>query len=187
MQTDTNRTPVNLKLLTRFFSKIKIDPNVSFKGVPCWLWTAGKDKNGYGKFSPAHSQTMRAQRFVYEAFVGVIDPPTLHTDHLCRVHSCVNPVHLEAVPPRVNTMRGEGPAAKNVVKTHCPEGHEYTEENTRIDSRGRRSCKECSRIHERNHPRKRAEYQRQQRRLYPERYVGYRKTYQDNKSITHSD
>ena len=31
-------------------------------------------------------------------------------------------------------------------RTHCPQGHEYDEENTRITSRGTRSCKACKRI-----------------------------------------
>lgn len=31
-------------------------------------------------------------------------------------------------------------------KTHCPRDHEYTPENTGIDNRGKRFCRECSRI-----------------------------------------
>ena len=34
----------------------------------------------------------------------------------------------------------------NGVKTHCPQGHEYTEENTRVSKRGQRSCRTCHRI-----------------------------------------
>lgn len=30
--------------------------------------------------------------------------------------------------------------------THCPKGHEYTPENLRFDSRGARTCRECSRL-----------------------------------------
>ena len=33
----------------------------------------------------------------------------------------------------------------NMVKTHCPKGHEYTEENTEIGSHGERNCKTCHR------------------------------------------
>lgn len=30
-------------------------------------------------------------------------------------------------------------------KTHCPQGHEYTEENTRINPKGSRECRACGR------------------------------------------
>lgn len=31
-------------------------------------------------------------------------------------------------------------------KTHCPRDHEYTPENTALNNRGQRFCRECSRI-----------------------------------------
>jgi hypothetical protein len=31
------------------------------------------------------------------------------------------------------------------MRTHCPSGHEYTPENTGIDNRGGRFCRECGR------------------------------------------
>jgi hypothetical protein len=34
----------------------------------------------------------------------------------------------------------------NSVKTHCPQGHEYTSENARFDKYGR-SCRICARLH----------------------------------------
>lgn len=34
----------------------------------------------------------------------------------------------------------------NAVKTHCPKGHEYTEENTYRNPQGRRWCRACSRL-----------------------------------------
>jgi hypothetical protein len=41
----------------------------------------------------------------YEHHVGPI-PDGLVIDHLCRVHNCVNPEHLEPVTPAENTRRG---------------------------------------------------------------------------------
>ena len=32
------------------------------------------------------------------------------------------------------------------IKSHCPQGHEYTPENTGRDNRGARFCRECTRI-----------------------------------------
>lgn len=34
---------------------------------------------------------------------------------------------------------------------HCPSGHEYTPENTGIDNRGGRFCRECTRIRARRY------------------------------------
>jgi group I intron endonuclease len=36
--------------------------------------------------------------------------------------------------------------ARAALITHCPQGHEYTEENTRTNKKGKRQCKECARI-----------------------------------------
>lgn len=65
-------------------------------------------------------------------------------DHLCRNRGCVNPLHLQAVPMRENTLRGFGPSAENARKTHCKRGHEFTPENTYLHD-GRRICKQCNR------------------------------------------
>lgn len=39
--------------------------------------------------------------------------------------------------------KGTGQGAYNAAKTHCPYGHEYTEENTIIGKNGARTCKAC--------------------------------------------
>jgi hypothetical protein len=53
------------------------------------------------------------------------------------------------VTPRENILRGIGPAAKNSVKTHCPQGHEYAGENLIITNRGDRYCRTCAKISDR--------------------------------------
>ncbi|MBD3004511.1 hypothetical protein [Streptomyces sp. 5-10] len=47
----------------------------------------------------------------------------------------------------MNYLRGIGFAAENARKTHCPQGHEYTEENTLIQVNGWRQCRTCNRGH----------------------------------------
>jgi hypothetical protein len=108
----------------------------------CWVWTGGKDRLGYGHFWLDRSHVL-AHRFAYELLVGPI-AGSLEMDHLCRVRHCVNPHHLEQVTHRVNTLRGTCPSAQAARVTHCPQGHAYNEENTRI-YQGRRYCRECSR------------------------------------------
>ena len=129
---------MNIKTGERFWSKVDLSaPN------GCWLWTAGKFINGYGAFRLGN-RTVYAHRFSYEALVGPI-PPELQIDHLCRVRRCVNPAHLEPVTCRENTLRGDTSAAHNAAKTECPQGHPYDEENTYLDPKGGRRCRECAR------------------------------------------
>lgn len=105
------------------------------KTPKCWLWKGSAAP--YGTFW-AEGQTRSAHRTIYEIVRGAI-PSGLHLDHLCRVPRCVNPWHLEAVTPKVNTLRGETPAAKNLAKSECPKGHPYSH----VNSNGKRCCRVC--------------------------------------------
>lgn len=139
---NSNRLPVNTKLLTRFFEKIRIDPNVTFNGSPCWLWTRPLDRDNYGRFW-YETQSRAAHNVSYRLFVDEI-PAGLVPDHLCRVRHCVNPAHLEIVTNRINTLRGETVTARNAQKTHCLRGHEFTIANTRRNRNGGRICRQCT-------------------------------------------
>ncbi len=74
--------------------KIMPEPNSG-----CWFWL-GALSRGYGSLKNA-----RAHRVAYEMTIGPI-PEGLVIDHLCRVTSCVNPDHLEAVTQAENVRRG---------------------------------------------------------------------------------
>lgn len=50
---------------------------------------------------------------------------------------------MELVTHQVNVLRGEAPPAKNAVKTHCKNEHEFTPENT-IKQRSGRQCRACT-------------------------------------------
>ena len=122
-----------------FWSRVdKTGPN------GCWLWTSYIGSNGYGKFTTTH-WSRGAHRVAYELAIGTI-PQELQLDHLCRVRHCVNPKHLEVVTAKENTLRGNGLAAQNAKKTHCPQNHPYDSQNTGYRKNGRsRACKECHR------------------------------------------
>lgn len=94
----------------------------------CWIWTAatcggGSDRPTF-RLSRPRRQVL-AHRFSYETFVGPI-PEGLTVDHQCNNKYCVNPDHLKAMTQLENGRR----YTESI--THCPQGHPYDEENTRI-------------------------------------------------------
>lgn len=116
--------------------------------VGCWTWDKGRTGEGYGAFSPTgRGSTGLAHRWSYARANGPI-PKGMVLDHVCRVRHCVNPEHLEVVTSKENTMRGKTAAAMNAAKTHCVNGHEFTEENTYIHG-SRRQCKTCKKLRKR--------------------------------------
>lgn len=106
----------------------------------CLIWMGHRIRTVYGVFKVAN-RSRRVHRVAYEVWVGPI-PDGLEIDHLCRNRACIEPSHLEAVTHRENIARSV-PARV----THCPSGHEYTEENTLVttNDRGyrRRRCRTC--------------------------------------------
>jgi len=111
----------------------------------CWLWNGATTEANYGRFK-VFGQWRAAHRIAFKDFGNKL-PDELDIDHLCRIHNCVRPSHLEAVTTQVNMSRG-------IVaqRTHCKNGHEYTAQNTRLQHRGEltyRLCITCRRAYAR--------------------------------------
>lgn len=126
--------------LERFLAHVSPEPNSG-----CWLWTGSVHEKGYGRCTVKGSPTIVAHRISYQEFVGDI-PDGYQIDHLCKVTSCVNPSHLEAVLPYENNLRSNSFSAKNIRKTHCLRGHELSGDNLVASKNGWRICKTCHRI-----------------------------------------
>lgn len=115
----------------------------------CVIWHGYVDAaNGYGLLY-AGGREFKAHRALYMAYKGAI--PRGHVlHHVCGEKLCVNPAHLEALTPsehmRLHDLNGHYRVAK-LAQTHCRQGHEYTAENTYMESqRGgqlRRRCRTC--------------------------------------------
>ena len=120
----------------RFWEKVDIkSPD------ECWEWKERKNEAGYGINSVWRDGAVQiyAHRIAHFLTKGL--KSDLVVDHLCCNKGCVNPAHLEAVSSKENSQRH----TRKV--THCPAGHEYTPENTRPCSKGKRGCKTCNRIY----------------------------------------
>jgi hypothetical protein len=121
-----------------------MDPDLG----PCWLWTGPLSRKGYAQFSVTRDwerTNWPVHGFAYEQMVGRV-PDGLELDHLCCVRHCVNPDHLEPVTHEENIARAKarGSYARQWEKTtHCPQGHEYTDDNTYVDPDGVHFCRTC--------------------------------------------
>ena len=119
----------------------------------CWQFTGFLNWAGYGIFT-LNGVKHPAHRAAYIILVGPV-PKGLDLDHLCRNRACINPAHLEPVTRSENLRRGEaGGWQRN--KTHCVNGHAFTQENTYIRPDGTgRECRTCqAAAHERYRARK---------------------------------
>lgn len=128
----------------RFWAKVDAEGD-------CWLWTAYTE-HGYGQFW-FEGKSVKAYRYSWETLVGVI-PKGLVLDHLCRNPPCVNPDHLEPVTSGENTRRGIGTGGNrhwSARKTHCKNGHKFTQENTRWHGpdKNKRQCRTCHNLYAR--------------------------------------
>lgn len=150
------------RLPERFWDKVYPCPMSG-----CWIWGGGLQSNKYSSFYPgtlvipglemsAGRRNVCGHVVAYSVLIDPI-PPGFHVDHLCRVKWCVNPGHLEAVPPRVNYLRGTSPWAVNARKKSCLRGHLFDVPNTYIDSKGDRVCRACKAAWARNASRRMTE------------------------------
>ena len=117
----------------------------------CWIWIGASRGRGYGcvgipRFLSNQFPSRGAHIVSYVMARGAV-PIGCEIDHLCRNHRCVNPGHLEPVTHTENIRRGDTVAYGTFKRsrTHCPNGHPYSTENTALNSRGHRRCRECHR------------------------------------------
>lgn len=94
----------------RIYKQVKIeDTGYTVNGIPspCHLWkgpTSGSGRGGgYGRIS-INGVLSAVHRVAYAHFFGYI-PAKKQVDHLCNVHNCCNPEHLELVSHIENQKR----------------------------------------------------------------------------------
>lgn len=109
----------------------------------CWVWRGTTNEHGYGEIGMGGdvAPVRRVHRVAYEHFKGPI-PEGMTIDHLCRNPSCVNPDHLEPVTHAENIRRGWR-ARPHWQNNTCKHGHPRTSENTYLNGRGHRECRDC--------------------------------------------
>lgn len=109
----------------------------------CWHWQRSHNSRGYGQIRFL-DKILMAHRVSYEEFVGPIgDKWVLHR---CDVPSCLFPGHLFLGDHDDNMadMTAKRRHA-NTLKTHCVNGHLFTDDNIYLNRRGARECRTCRR------------------------------------------
>lgn len=125
--------------------KKRIAPGtIAYEVLPngCWKWLGHVGIRGYGQLCINYKREF-AHRWYWEQAHGKIRKP-LQIHHKCGFKLCVNPDHLVLVHPEWHAdvdLRHGGSIQRR--KTHCPQGHPYTPENTYLVNK-RRVCRTCS-------------------------------------------
>lgn len=130
-----------LKLEERLFKHRKIDDTTS-----CWLWIGNTSKSGYGKiqYEGGSQRVHRISAFLWLDYNLKSPEPICHRRE-CLNKNCFNPEHLYIGTNSLNTIDSVIlKTHRNSRKTHCPQGHEYTEANTRVDINGCKHCVICN-------------------------------------------
>lgn len=116
--------------------------------TPCLTYSGTTDGRGYGWRRSPNFRTTKVHRQIMAMVYGEGAIKDLNVLHHCDNPPCFRFDHLylgtQADNVRDMWSRGRGRTWAASV-THCPQGHEYTEENTRINVRGARVCIACAR------------------------------------------
>ena len=114
----------------------------------CWFWVGSCNSDGYGSLK-VNGFSEKAHVLSYKMHFGSINGA--HVLHRCDIPQCVRPEHLY-LGTHGDNMRDRATAGTMghlVFKTHCPQGHEYTLENTFVWARnGNRACRACHKARE---------------------------------------
>lgn len=127
----------------RFLKYVKVEGQ-------CFNWTGTAQERGYGKITLWKNKkhiTISSHRFIWTYLIGLI-PQGLFVCHKCDNPKCVRPDHLFLDTHNGNMQDSvRKNRQRNIRKTHCSKGHEYSEDNLIIEKykggRFQRRCRVC--------------------------------------------
>lgn len=116
--------------------------NVEKHSSGCWEWTGLLQGAGYGYWYM--KGTYHAHRVAYAEQCGDL-VPGYHIHHICENKKCVNPAHLQQLPPKEHAA-----CHSNWNGTHCQVGHDLAVVGTwYLPSSRQFKCKACCAVWQR--------------------------------------
>lgn len=147
-----------LEMYNRLWSHSEIDPKTN-----CRLWKGSRNPQGYGRIAIREEDGKLHNRYVhivaFRVFIGEPSGLVLHKDWICPNKNCWNPEHLYSgnhSQNRHDSIAKHGHALRD--RTHCLNGHEYTDQNTRKLKNGHRMCRACFNIRNEKLKQKKAQH-----------------------------
>lgn len=120
----------------------------------CWLWTRTKTR-GYG-WAKRKGKAQGAHRHAWEIAHGPI-PEGMTVHHTCFTPPCVNPDHLVLLSQSRNaSIRDPGSTVRRIKGT-CKRDHPMSGDNLYIKPSGKRVCRICHALRERERHRRKKE------------------------------
>ena len=146
-----------------FLKEVLLEQFTRPEGTTCWYFPRGPaNPEGYRWFW-WNGRMCMAHRLVYQIFTGPI-PTGLRVLHSCDNPPCCNPAHLSVGTDADNhaDMVRKGRRRTNGFENrkHCPQGHPYDEQNTKVFER-RRYCRACHKTYSNEWARKNRDRKRE--------------------------
>jgi len=116
----------------------------------CWIWQSSRFATGYGRVT-YQGKSAYSHRVSWTLTNGEI-PNGFHVCHHCDNPPCVRPDHLFLGTP-LDNMRDRDRKGRHgrtgKLKQVCKRGHGFDEANTRVDAKGKRTCRACVALRQR--------------------------------------
>ena len=92
-----------IKTLKEVLAQYVESTTSSYKGTPCWNWTGGRTRDGYGQ-THLNGDNRLTHRLSFQTHFGPLKTGQ-QVSHMCHNRLCMNPDHLTQMTPKDNKLQ----------------------------------------------------------------------------------